>query len=107
MIYEFVDIDKMLESVLYISSIKYFNSPYGYKYNFNFVVHHGINKFYVFSLVMYDKLAEFNLTNSKLAYTIKIVDLSIVSYKCLHQEINEENHFEFQYIKLTTYPRNS
>jgi hypothetical protein len=62
MLDEFIEIDKMLESVLDISSIKPFISADGCKFTFNIVVHHVVNKFYVCALcITCDKLAELKL----------------------------------------------
>ena len=44
---DFVDINKILKSVLDISSMKSFNSAYSCKFTFNFIGHHAVNKFYV------------------------------------------------------------
>ena len=44
---EFVDINKILKSVLDISSTKSLNSVYSCNFTFNFIGHHVVNKFYV------------------------------------------------------------
>jgi hypothetical protein len=47
---EFVDINKMVESVLDISSMKSLNNAYCCKFTFNIIGHYIINKFYVCAL---------------------------------------------------------
>ena len=44
---DFVDINKILKSVLDISSTKSLNSVYSCNFTFNFIGHHVVNKFYV------------------------------------------------------------
>jgi len=44
---DFVDINKILKSVLDTSSMKSLNSVYSCKFSFNFIGHHAINKFNV------------------------------------------------------------
>ena len=59
---DFVDINKILKSVLDISSMKSFNSAYSCKFTFNFIGHHAVNTFYVCALcITCDKLAELKL----------------------------------------------
>jgi len=62
MLDKFVEIDKMLESVLDISSMKSLNSVYSCKFTFNLIGHHAVNKFYVCALcITCDKLAGLKL----------------------------------------------
>jgi hypothetical protein len=62
MLDEFVEIDKMLESVLDISSMKSLNSAYSCKFTFNLIGHHAINKFYIYALcITCDKLTELKM----------------------------------------------
>jgi len=62
MLDEFVEIDKMLENVLDISSMKSFSSAYSCRFTFNIIGHHAVNQFNVCALcITCDKFAELKL----------------------------------------------
>ena len=62
MLDEFVEIDKMLESVLDILSMKSLNSAYSCKFTFNLIGRHAVNKIYICALcITCDKLTELKM----------------------------------------------